>query len=111
MRNYSKNKALLKEGVFMFNSAGKRRDVYGDIHWGSCGQVQVLRGHGNRWQERYLACRTTGTARDKRSEKKVLGAHKTSVCYFFLRITELVVMHEKNGISPISVSIFRFVLF
>lgn len=69
MWNYSKNKALLKEGVFMFNSAGNRQDVYGDICWGSCGQVQVLRGYGNRWQERYLAYRTTGTARDKRSEK------------------------------------------
>lgn len=40
-----------------------RQDVYG-AHWGSCGQVHVLRGYGNRWQERCLVYRTTGTTRD-----------------------------------------------
>lgn len=74
-------------------------------HWGICDQVQVLRVYGNIWQERNLACRPTGTARGKGSEKS-----SGSDWYFFLLITELVIRHGKPIISPTSVGIFRFEL-
>lgn len=66
------------------DSPRDRQDVYGDTHWWTYGQVQVLRWYGHRWQDGHLACRIIGTAKDKGSAKKILGWCKTSVRLIFL---------------------------